>query len=330
MNKDFYDDRELRDIDSQINDAMNKPTLVDGMKERSKRMRAGTGGFSMEIKKYWYIYLPLLVSAMFTSMLAIYMGLAPYLTQNANGGKDLTLNTDIGHLLTAFIYLCAFLYITEISFGIFHNLFHKREEDNDSQYYSTLAGMVLSGISIIGTGISGGVVVASVLGTLSEFRTIPESAQKWVVAVIPVMLGVYAILLAIYKLSSRMAVAERMAHENRQKMELDNRMRMDAIKTIGERQIQAAAIKLYADLVMRGILSQKEADWALNSGLSLLEIEKRLGRDLTGEGVVGGGSMPVRRPTPVRPTPSPISFPVEEGYDGMENVPEKGNGKVHF
>ncbi len=287
MNNGFYDDKDLREIDEQINQVIGQPTLVEGMQARSDAAQAKKKNWTNEFKQHWYIYLPLLVSSIFTMMLGMYMGLAPYLKTEADGSKMIVFNTDWGHLFTAVVYVVAFVFVTEVAFSIFHNLFHKREEGNSTQTGTMMVGLILAGISIIGTGVSGGMVVSSTLGFLTEFKEVPASAQKWVVAIIPVMLGLYAGLFTAYKLSSRKAKAERIARENEDKLELDNQVRMSGIQAIGKRRIQAAAIKMYEELVMRGVLSQAEADWAFNSGMSLAEIEKKLGRDLTGEGKVG-------------------------------------------
>jgi len=315
MNNSFYDNSELRDIDEQIGEVINQPTLVDQMQEQSDKYQASHNETIKEIRGYWYIYMPLLVSAIFTTMLGLYMGLAPYLKTEADGSQVIEFNTDWSHIITAMVYVLAFVFVTEVAFAIFHNLFHHREDTNSTQQGTMIVGMILAGISIIGTGVSGGMVVSSTLGFLSEFKEIPASAQKWVVAVIPVMLGLYAFLFTAYKLSSRAARAERIARENEQKMETDNLIRMRTIQAIGKRRIQAAAIKMFEELVMNGLLSQNEADWALNSGLSLSEIEKKLGRDLTGEGRIGdtGGmkrSAPVFNTPPERPTPRKRSDPV--------------------
>ena len=290
MNNSFYDDKDLREIDEQISEVIGQPTLVDQMQERNDKAQAAKTNWSNEFRQYWYIYLPLLVSSVFTMMLGLYMGLAPYLRTEADGSKMITFNTDWGHIFTAAVYVVAFVFVTEVAFAIFHNLFHKREDSNGTQQGTMLFGMILAGISIIGTGVSGGMVVSSTLGFLTEFKEIPPSAQRWVVSVIPVMLGLYAGLFTAYKLSSRKAKAERIARENEDKLELDNQVRMRGIQAIGKRRIQAVAIKMYEEMVMRGLLSPTEADWALNSGLTLADIEKKLGRDLTGEGKIGDTS----------------------------------------
>jgi len=313
MNNSFYDDKELREIDEQISEVIGAPTLVDQMQARNDKVQAAKTNWVNEFRQYWYIYLPLLVSSVFTMMLGLYMGLAPYLKTEADGSKMITFNSDWAHIFTAAVYVVAFVFVTEVAFAIFHNLFHKREDSNGTQHGTMLFGMILAGISIIGTGVSGGMVVSSTLGFLTEFKEVPPSAQRWVVSVIPTMLGLYTALFAAYKLSSRKSKAERIARENEDKLELDNQVRMRGIQAIGKRRIQAAAIKMYEDMVMRGLLSPTEADWALNSGLTLAEIEKKLGRDLTGEGRVGDVSGLNQLPAYHKgmqhylPTPQPVA-----------------------
>lgn len=293
MNNSFYDDKDLREIDEQINEVIGQPTLVDQMQERNDKIQSARASWANEFRHYWYIYVPLLVSSIFTAMLGVYMGLAPYLVVNPDGSRKITFNDDWMHIFTAIVYVISFLCVTEGAGAVFHKLFHEREEGNTTQQGTMLVGMILAVISIVGTGISGGMVVSSTLGLLDEFAEIPPSAQKWVVTVIPLMLGLYFALFVAYKLSSRKAKAQRIARENDEKLELDQQVRMKGIQAIGKRRIQAAAIRMFERMVMEGLLSQAEAEWAMNSGLSVAEIEKKLGRDLTGGdgiGIVSGVS----------------------------------------
>lgn len=315
--KDFYNDAELDDIDREIEEQMNRPTLLKKVKERRSQDPSKKTSWTSELEKHWYIYAPLAVSAVFTTMLGIYMGLTPHLIADPNnpGQQIISFNTDWGHSITAVIYVIAFLFVTEIAFAIAHDRFHKREEDNGTQSGTMIVAMVLAGISIIGTGVSGGIVVASTLGFLTEFREIPASAQKWVVVVIPILLGVYTFLYAAYKLSSRQAQAERIARESEEEMTLDNQMRMRQIELLGKRKIQTAAIRFYERMVMEGLMSPEEAEWAKSSGKSLADIERELGRDLTGEGKVGdtsGLNRPALKSPPKVPQAAPRRYTADD------------------
>lgn len=295
----FFDTSDVDALDRQIAENMARPTLVDQLQAQNDKVIARKMSWKDEIKRYWYIYLMLAVSGLFTTMLGLYMGLAPNLVTKLDGSQAINFNTDFGHVATAIMYVVAFLSVTEGAFVIAKLKFHEREEANIVQAIMMVSAMILAGVSIIGTGIAGGNVVASTLGFLSEFKEVSPVAQKWVVRIIPVLLALYAYAFTAYQLSSRQAKAKRLARENKEKQELDHAMRMDNIMLIGQRQFQAAEIEMYKQMVMQGRLTAAEASAALRAGTTLQQLEKQLGRDLDGNKEVGTVSL---RNVPIPPS----------------------------
>lgn len=286
----FYDNSKLEQIDRQIKTHLARPTLVSDLKKQNERKKTeNTKGlnWSNEWKHYWYVYLFLAVSALFTGTLAIYMGLSPVLVTEADGRKFLRFNDDLGHIALAIVYFVAFIAVTEGAFGIAKWKYFTREENNEKQKWTMIIALGLAGLSILLTGIAGGTVIASNIAFLSEFVDIPPAAQKWVVVAIPVLIVLYTVLFSVYGLSSDQAASERIMREKERERELDNRTRMDAIRQIAAERLQAAQIEAFERLVEKGVISSAEALAAIEAGRSLHQEEAHLGRDLDGDGQVG-------------------------------------------
>jgi TRAP-type C4-dicarboxylate transport system permease small subunit len=228
-------------------------------------------------------------------MLGIYMGLSPTLVTGPKG-SSIHFNTDIGHILLAVMYFVAFIGVTEAAFVIAKWKFFTREERNDIQKWTMLASMGIAGLSILGTGIAGGMVVASNIAFLSEFVEIPPAAQKWVVIAIPVLIVLYTFLFSAYALSSDTAASERLMNEKERERALDNRTRMHAIRQIAAEKLQVAEIEAFERLVLQGLLSSAEALAAIEAGRSLKQEEIFLGRDLTNDHKIG--DQPMMMPVP--------------------------------
>lgn len=286
-NKDeFFNMDELNKLDQELADQMTRPTLVGRLREKNKKIKAEGLTWAAEFQNYWYVYVFLLVSALFTGTLGIYMGLSPTLVTEA-GGTYINFNTDAGHVLLALVYLVAFVTVTEGAFAISKWKFFTREEKNDTQQWTMIVGMVVAGISILGTGIAGGTVVASNVAFLTEFIDIPPAAQRWVVIAIPTLITIYTFLLTAYALSSETAQAERLTREQAREQELDHQTRMKGIEQIGARQLQVAEIKRYQQLVIAGKISAADAQAAIRAGRTLGQEEVHQGRDIDQNGVAG-------------------------------------------
>jgi len=255
MNNNF-NSRERESLDKLIKERLGQGSLVGAMQvEEEKKEKVKEGRllqWADEWKKYPYLYIFLGVSALFTMTLGMVMGLAPKL--NATDSAVI-FHTDGFHLFLAFVYMVAFVSITEIAFGIGKWLYHTRENGNKTQENTTLAMMIIAGISIVGTGIAGGVVVASNIAFLSAFVEIPDAAQKWVIVIIPVLLAVYAFLLTAYSLSSASAKSERMLYQQKRTSELDHQTRQRSIMQIAEEELQVAELGIYLNLVKEGKLT---------------------------------------------------------------------------
>lgn len=308
MNKDFFDKSGIETLDKQIQEHMQRPTLVKKLKKDRKRKIEGQLDWAAELSKYWYVYIFLIVSALFTGTLGGYMGLAPYPTPTG-----LYFQTDLPHIFLAIVYVTAFITVTEVAFALSKRLFFTREENNNTQKFSMLAMLVVSGLSIFGTGLAGGMVIASNIDFMSEFAVIPTGAQKWVVAAIPALITTYTVLVTIYHLSSESAASERITREQIREQELDTLTRRRAIDAIASERLSYAEMQRYMVLVEEGKISAADANAAMRAGRLLGQEEIRQGRDIDGFGGVGQ----------VRPMPQyAAETRVHPGANGQRPQPE--------
>lgn len=313
----MFDRSKLESLDKKINDVLSRPSLVGQMKDTTKKKQtARLLDWNNEFRKYFYLYIFLIVSSIFTMTLGIYMGIAPKFDAAA---MTLTYQTDIVHLFLALIYAISFVTVTEVAFVIGKWLFFTREENNTSQRISMLVMMFVAGISILGTGIAGGMVIASNISFLTSFVEIPDGAQKWVVVAIPVLITFYTFLVTIYSLSSDSAASERLMNEMKRTSDLDNITRQRAIEQVASEQLQVAELERYLQLVSEGRISAGEAKAAIRAGRTLGQEEVRQGRDIDGKGGIGNDLPQVQTMRQYSPpsVDSPEIVPIDNRKNGQ-------------
>lgn len=286
---DFMKLGDMSDIDNRILAEAGQDDLIDRMHEQKNKDAARKAPWMEEIKTHWFLYALLAISFLLTETLAIYIGLAPKLETNAEGLQYIHFYTDFGHVITALVYMLVFPLVTEVAFDNALRKFRNRETGNFNQTWTMGLSLVVSVVSWIGTGVAGAYVIMSTLGSLG-FMEIPHSVQTWLVWVIPVLLAFFGVMNGIYIGSSKFEKSKKMAEEEDRNAELADRMRMQQIERAGRRAIRAAAIRSYERAVSLGLLSQAEADAAIAQGMSLADLERKLNRDITGEGKIGDTS----------------------------------------
>ncbi len=293
----LFNPKSRKDLDNLIKDRLGQGSLVTEMETEEKKKSAVQEGrllqWSDEWKKYPYLYIFLAVSALFTLTLGMFMGIAPKMSAENN---TVFYHTDPLHIFLALVYMVAFVSITEGAFAIAKWLFHTRENGNGIQQNTMIGMMFIAGISIVGTGIAGGMVVASNIAFLSAFIEIPASAQKWVIVIIPILLAAYAFLLTAYSLSSARAKSERMLNQMRHKSDLDHQTRQRGIMQIAEEELQVTELNLYMQMVADGKISAAHATAAIKAGRTLGQEEHRQGRDIDGKHGIGNGEKILQQP----------------------------------
>jgi hypothetical protein len=275
-------------LQERIKARISRPSVADSLQERNQEQAEKKSPMFAEFKTDKATYTIMGISAVFTALLGVILGLAPYRNE-IDGRQVITFNTDILHWTIAIVYAVAFVTVTEAAFMIAKNKFHTREEGNPWQSVSMFLMMLFAGISIVGTGYSGGVVGASVLGFLTEYRDIPAGAQEWVVKVIPVLLFVYAALLTTYKLKSDEERETRLTDQLKRKQLREHKLN----RTLAELEVMDMAATAedmaWVHAVERGVLTAGEMAGARKAGKSLKQLEKDRGEDLDGDGRIGTG-----------------------------------------
>lgn len=273
--KDLFSTIEKDELDEKIKNRVSRPTLVGEMRKKKKKVRQrGAFDFSTELEKNWYIYALLVVSAMFTGTLGVYMGLAPKATES-----EIYFHTDLMHIALAFAYLVSFISVTEGTFVLGKWLYFIREDDNGKQKFSAVAMIMLSGISILGTGIAGGLVIASNISFLTKFAEVPEAAQIWVVVIIPALITMYAFLATVYHLSSDETASERIAREQGRQLDLDHRTRERAVQQIAAEELQVAELRSFVRNVEDGKITAAEALARMKAG-KILQTKRIMASDV--------------------------------------------------
>lgn len=320
LHDDFLDRSELDDLDERILNNAGGTDLVDQMQARKEMEAAKRWDWLGDLQRHKFSYALLVLSFLFTEMLAIYLGLAPEKRVDASGNPYIFFHTDFVHLATMLVYMLVFPAVTEVAFAVARNKFKERESVNPAQSASMFVAMSFAVIAIVGTGVAGGYVVLSTLGFLSKFAVIPDSVQTWIVWIIPFSIAFYSVLYTVYELSSKHDRAQRFVQEQERTELLNHELRQREIVLAGKRKMQAASIRLYERMVLQGLLSQAEAEDAISKGISLADLERKLKRDLTGEGKVGDTSG-LYLPSPVTNKRPGIWVPEEEYRELSKRYP---------
>jgi hypothetical protein len=294
-------------IQARVKERMNRPSMTEALHEQNKQKAEKKSPWFAEFKTDRATYVIMAVSAIFTAILGLILGLAPEMRANPDGSTYIYFHTDFLHLAIAVIYAVAFVTVTEAAFLIAKNKFHTREEANPTQHNTMLAMMILAGLSIIGTGIAGSTIGASVLGFLTDFKEIPHAAQKWVVGVIPVLLAVYAYFLTAYKLSSEEEKSNRLTEQMKIQQQREHKLQRDLAELEVQEMMMLAEDKAYLEAVERGVLTAADVAAAKRAGKTLRQLETEKGTDLDGDGMVG---QPVVLNRPLTYHPAPQAAPV--------------------
>jgi hypothetical protein len=270
------------DLDARLAEIASGDSFVQKMEKKQKvKPKIDDLSFEAEIGKYWWMYFLLLISALFTGTLGVFLGLAPYMTDTG-----LYFQTDGFHIFLSIAYCLAFITVTEFAFGLGKWLYYTRERKNASQAVSMIVWMIVAGVSILFTGIAGGSVLASYIAFMTEFAEVNVGSQQWIVKSIPALFVFYTVLGTFYALASRENRAKRMVREQQRDNELSHQTRLQVTKQWGQEQVQKADLMRYIRAVEQGLMTYQEAQDGIVAGRSLRETEELLRRDLDGDGKV--------------------------------------------
>lgn len=301
-----FDFADMSSIDDQLLAEMDKPGLIDRMEEDSEKREAEKQDWTNDVKRDPAIYVFLCISAVFTALLGIMLGLAPEKMLNPDGSSYIHFHDDWVHILITILLVIGFVGVTEYAYVIGKKKNQDREDANPEQNWASSTIMTVALISVLITGITGGIVTANVLGFLSEFEKIPPGAQIWAAIAIPLLIAVYTHLTTKYRLASRIDKSLRMTRDQDQRMDLENTTRMNRIRRMAMSKAQYAYIRRFWQAVNEGLMTPDEAQTAIDAKETIFQTEKRLGRDLTGDKKIGEQHML----TPQAPGPALPNVPV--------------------
>jgi hypothetical protein len=298
LHDDFMELGNMSDIDNRILAEAGQDDLIDRMHEQKEKDAVRKSPWLQEMKGNWFLYALLGVSFLLTETLAFYLGTAPSIEIDpVTQAQTIEFHTDFGHLATTLVYMLLFPIVTELAFDNSRKKFNKRETNNETQRLTMMASVVVSVLAWVGTGVAGAYVIFSTLGSLG-FMEVPKSVQNYLVWIIPFLIAFFAVMNWLYESSSKLARSRKISEEQEANAELADQMRMQQIERAGKRAIRAAAIRSFEQAVAQGLLSQQDADTALAQGMSLADLERKLNRDITGEGKIGDTSGLSQRPAP--------------------------------
>ncbi len=283
-----FDFADMSNIDDQLLAEMDKPGLIDRMEEDSEKRAAVKQDWTNDIKRDPAIYVFLCISAVFTALLGIMLGLAPEKRIDPiSGASSIFFHDDWVHILITILLVVGFVGVTEYPYIVGKKKSHDREDGNTEQQWASNSIMTVSLTSVLITGVTGGVVTANVLGFLSEFDKIPPGAQIWAAIAIPLLIAVYTHLTTKYRLASRTDKTERLTRDQDRRMELENQTRMNRIRRMAMTKAQYAYIRRFWQAVNDGLMTPDEAQTAIDAKETIFQTEKRLGRDLTRDNTIG-------------------------------------------
>lgn len=182
----------------------------------------------MPIRDYWHLYAALLATGILTAFAGVYLGLAPSKT-----GEIVFLDgaDALRRIFFAMYYALSFLLVAEGATLFAKDKLIKRDvemrrfetgeimEDVKAQRYSMTAMLCVSVVAIVATTVAAGTMLASWLGALDNYVTIPAAAQSWVVLGPPALLVFDVVCVLIYQQNSKKAELDRWVEQKKRLVE---------------------------------------------------------------------------------------------------------------
>lgn len=181
---------------------------------------------TMPFREYWHLYAALGATGILTAFAGVYLGLAP-----SRDGTIVFL--DFGDALRrvffAIYYACSFLLVAEGATLFSKDKLLKRDvevkdgalQDVPAQRNSMTAMLYVSVGAIVATTVAAGTMLASWLGALDQFVTIPSAAQEWIVLGPPALLVFDVVCALIYQQNSKQSELDRWVEQQKRLAEAD-------------------------------------------------------------------------------------------------------------
>jgi uncharacterized Tic20 family protein len=231
----------------------------------------------LPFKRFWLLYIALFGTAILSMFAGIYLGLNP----DENGYFNVTAT----NIVFALFYAGGF-FVTAEGATLFWEtkyVFHDVDKDgksNNWQVNTALVALVVSVLTVIATGLAAADFLAVWRGNLDTFTNVQEWAQGWVVWSIPALLVFHAVCSIVYWYHSAESELDRWKNQQRRQTQ--------SMMAEVEAQAWADEYKALAPELAR----KKGAALARQSAMQdFYSEEKRTGKDLDGDGVIGAPKM---------------------------------------
>src|SRR5690242_292356 len=109
---------------ARAKDRLSRPSVTEDLHKKNQEQAEKKSPWSAEFKADKATYVIMGISAIFTALLGLILGLAPYRQFANDGSSSIYFNTDFLHWVIAVIYAVAFVTVTEAAFLIAKNKFH--------------------------------------------------------------------------------------------------------------------------------------------------------------------------------------------------------------
>ena len=219
----------------------NKPKYVpvrqkidERKKEAKKAKSVSFNNFLIDWKRNKMIMIGLAGSALFTSLMGLFIGLNPKLDADGVlilfGGQTGWGSALIG-IVFGVIYMFAFPVLGEYGTYYWHRKLALRDIGNTTQAIIAFVTMLLAAAFTITTAIAASYILASLLHTFEVFNAIPDWAQIWTITIIPIALAMHAGANIWYDHVSKYAEERREMERGLQTIEIEaeNRIRQARI-----------------------------------------------------------------------------------------------------
>lgn len=175
---------------------------------------------TMPWREYWHLYLSLTATGILTAFAGLYLGLAPSQT-----GEIVFLDTwdMVRRGFFALYYAGSFLLVAEGATLFAKDKLLKRDvevvddklQDVALQRRAMTAMLWISVGAIVATTVAAGTMLASWLGALDRFVTIPAASQSWIVLGPPALLVFDTVMALLYQQSSKQAELDRWVEQQK-------------------------------------------------------------------------------------------------------------------
>lgn len=232
----------------------------------------------LPFQRYWLLYTVLIGTAILSAFAGLYIGLAP----DKSGSVNIVDAIDgFRRVFFSLFYLISFVVTAEGATLYWETklVYHDVDDEgkrNEIQVKTARFALIVSLLTIVGTGLASARFLSAWLGALKDYETVPVGAQAWVVWSIPIMFVFHAVCSILYWYNSAESELDRWKSQIRRQTQAQM-AQVEAQSWQDEYTRVAPSLARAKGLAM----AQKAAkeDFYAN--------ETAMGKDIDGDGFVG-------------------------------------------